>query len=106
MARYIGPKTKIARKFGEAIFGDDKSLEKRNYPPGPKLEGFIFKIFHIPDAEVIIFWLHSNSQNKKIRVFVFFKILVNPVISSPALDAPINFKSKEIVTHCVLFADL
>ena len=34
MARYTGPKTKIARKFGEAIFGDDKSLEKRNYPPG------------------------------------------------------------------------
>jgi len=29
-----GPKTKIARKFGEAIFGDDKSFEKRNYPPG------------------------------------------------------------------------
>ncbi|GGF80572.1 30S ribosomal protein S4 [Wenyingzhuangia marina] len=34
MARYNGPKTKIARKFGEAIFGDDKSFEKRNYPPG------------------------------------------------------------------------
>ena len=34
MARYRGPKTKIARKFGEAIFGDDKSFEKRNYPPG------------------------------------------------------------------------
>ncbi|MFI8606519.1 30S ribosomal protein S4 [Cellulophaga baltica] len=34
MARYIGPKTKIARKFGEAIFGDDKSFEKRNFPPG------------------------------------------------------------------------
>ncbi|MCV6631336.1 MAG: 30S ribosomal protein S4 [Flavobacteriaceae bacterium] len=34
MARYIGPKTKIARKFGEAIFGEDKSFEKRNYPPG------------------------------------------------------------------------
>jgi len=34
MARYIGPKTKIARKFGEPIFGDDKSFEKRNYPPG------------------------------------------------------------------------
>ncbi len=34
MARYTGPKTKIARKFGEAIFGDDKSFEKRNYPPG------------------------------------------------------------------------
>ncbi|GAB5401225.1 MAG: 30S ribosomal protein S4 [Aureisphaera sp.] len=34
MARYTGPKTKIARKFGEAIFGEDKSFEKRNYPPG------------------------------------------------------------------------
>lgn len=34
MARYTGPKTKIARKFGEAIFGDDKAFERRNYPPG------------------------------------------------------------------------
>jgi small subunit ribosomal protein S4 len=34
MARYTGPKTRIARKFGEAIFGDDKSFERRNYPPG------------------------------------------------------------------------
>ena len=34
MARYIGPKTKIARKFKEPIFGPDKNFEKRNYPPG------------------------------------------------------------------------
>ena len=34
MARYTGPTSKIARKFGEAIFGDDKSFEKKNYPPG------------------------------------------------------------------------
>jgi small subunit ribosomal protein S4 len=34
MARYIGPTTKIARKFGEAIYGADKSFDKRNYPPG------------------------------------------------------------------------
>ncbi|MCM1310326.1 MAG: 30S ribosomal protein S4 [Bacteroides sp.] len=34
MARYTGPKTKIARKFGEAIFGPDKVLERRNFPPG------------------------------------------------------------------------
>ncbi len=34
MARLIAPSTKIARKFGEAIFGYDKSLEKKNYPPG------------------------------------------------------------------------
>ena len=34
MARYTGPSTKIARKFGEPIFGADKDFEKRNYPPG------------------------------------------------------------------------
>jgi small subunit ribosomal protein S4 len=34
MARYIGPKSKIARKFGEPIFGPDKVLERKNYPPG------------------------------------------------------------------------
>jgi small subunit ribosomal protein S4 len=34
MARYTGPKSKIARKFGEPIFGADKAFEKRNYPPG------------------------------------------------------------------------
>jgi len=34
MARYRGPRTKIARKFGEPIFGPDKILEKKNYPPG------------------------------------------------------------------------
>ena len=34
MARYTGPSTKIARKFGEPIFGADKYLDKRNYPPG------------------------------------------------------------------------
>ncbi len=34
MARYTGPKSKIARKFKEAIFGPDKALERRNYPPG------------------------------------------------------------------------
>jgi len=34
MARYIGPKTKIARKFRDTIYGPDKSYEKKNYPPG------------------------------------------------------------------------
>jgi small subunit ribosomal protein S4 len=34
MARFIGAKTKIARKFKEAIYGPDKNFEKRNYPPG------------------------------------------------------------------------
>ena len=34
MARYTGPKSRIARRFGEAIFGADKVLSKRNFPPG------------------------------------------------------------------------
>jgi small subunit ribosomal protein S4 len=34
MARYTGPKSRIARKFGEPIFGPDKYLERKNYPPG------------------------------------------------------------------------
>ena len=34
MARYTGPKSKIARKFGEPIFGEDKVLAKRTNPPG------------------------------------------------------------------------
>ena len=34
MARYTGPKSKIARKLGEPIFGEDKYFEKKNYPPG------------------------------------------------------------------------
>lgn len=34
MARYTGPVTKIARKFGDPIFGPDRSFEKRKFPPG------------------------------------------------------------------------
>ena len=34
MARYTGPKTKISRKFGEPLFGEDRTLDKKNYPPG------------------------------------------------------------------------
>ena len=34
MARYTGPKTKISRKFGEPIFGANKALQKKAYPPG------------------------------------------------------------------------
>src|SRR5574344_419770 len=34
MARYTGPKSRIARRFGEPIFGADKVLSKRNFPPG------------------------------------------------------------------------
>lgn len=47
MARYTGPKSKIARKFGEAIFGPDKVLSKKNYAPGQ----------------------HGNSRRKKVSEY-------------------------------------
>ncbi|MDP4222760.1 MAG: 30S ribosomal protein S4 [Bacteroidota bacterium] len=34
MARYIGPKSRIARKFGDPIYGPDKYLDRKNFPPG------------------------------------------------------------------------
>ena len=34
MARYTGPKSRVARKFGDPIFGPDKHLERKNFPPG------------------------------------------------------------------------
>ena len=34
MARYIGPKSRISRRFGEPIFGPDNVLNKKSYPPG------------------------------------------------------------------------
>ena len=39
MARYTGPKTKIARRFNEPIFGPSKSLQKKAYPPGQHGKG-------------------------------------------------------------------
>ena len=60
---------------------------------------FFVKIFQTPDAEVIILLLQLSSQNKNTRVLVFFKILVHPITSSPSFEAPINFKSNDIVTQ-------
>src|ERR1017187_6452528 len=34
MARYIGPSTRISRRFGQLVIGSAKALERRNYPPG------------------------------------------------------------------------
>ncbi|MCU0795089.1 MAG: 30S ribosomal protein S4 [Akkermansiaceae bacterium] len=34
MARYTGPRAKISRRFGVALFGSSKALERRNFPPG------------------------------------------------------------------------
>ena len=58
-----------------------------------------FKIFQTPEAEVMVLLLLFSSQNKKTKVLVFFKIFTFPIISSPTFDAPINFRSRDIVTQ-------
>ena len=47
-----------------------------------------------------------SSQFRNTSVFVFFRMFTVPIISSPTFDAPINFKSKEIVTHGAFFETL
>ena len=54
---------------------------------------------------MIILLLHFNSQNKNTSDLVFFRIFTFPIISSPTFDAPINYKSNEIVTHGAFSAD-
>ena len=46
MARYLGPKSKIARRFGEPIFGADKVLSRRNFPPllESRLDNVVFRL--------------------------------------------------------------
>ena len=71
MARYTGPKTKIARKFGEAIFGEDKSFEKRNYPPGqhgnnrrkPKKSEYAVKLMEKQKAKYTYGILEKQFRN-------------------------------------------
>ena len=54
MARYTGPKTKIARKFGEPIYGPDKYLDKKNYPPIPILHHRMRKNHHENPIRIIL----------------------------------------------------
>ena len=60
MARYIGPKTKIARKFGAAIYGDDKSFEKRKG-----------NFFSTQDVWFFQFLKKSYSHDWPLLLFIF-----------------------------------
>ena len=50
MAKYIGPKSKISRKFGEPIFGHDKVLARRNFPPGQQDSRVAVKNRNMPNS--------------------------------------------------------
>jgi small subunit ribosomal protein S4 len=71
MARYTGPKSKIARRFREAIFGRDKALEKKNYGPGihgnsrrkPKLSEYAVQLSEKQKAKYTYGLLEKQFRN-------------------------------------------
>ena len=85
MARYTGPKTKIARKFGEAIFGEDKSFEKRNYPPGQhgnnrrrgKKSEYAIQLAESKKRNIpMVFWsVNSVTCSKKLPLHLELRVL-------------------------------
>ena len=83
MARYTGPKTKIARKFGEPIFGADKSFEKRNYPPGQhgntrrrgKKSEYAVQLMEKQKAKFSVFFLNVLTVVKVLQVKFFFNFV-------------------------------
>ena len=71
MARYIGPKSKIARKFREPIYGADRAFEKRNYPPGqhgfnkrrPKQSEYVMQLMEKQKAKYTYGILERQFRN-------------------------------------------
>jgi len=71
MARYTGPKSKVARRFREAIFGRDKALEKKNYGPGqhgnsrrrPKLSEYAVQLSEKQKAKYTYGVLEKQFRN-------------------------------------------
>lgn len=71
MARYTGPKSKVARRFREAIFGRDKALERKNYGPGqhgnsrrkPKQSEYAIQLSEKQKAKFIYGVLEKQFRN-------------------------------------------
>ena len=118
MARYRGPLTKIARRFGEPIFGPDRALDKRNYPPGQ--HGFQRKrgkkseysvqlaekqkakyTYGILERQFRIMFDHASSS-KGITGEVLLQLcerLLDNVVYRLGI-APTRRAARQLVTHC------
>ncbi len=122
MARYIGPKSKIARKFGEAIFGPDKVLSKRNYPPGQhgnnrrkKTSEYGIQLKEKQKAKFTYGVLEKQfrnlyeraSRNKGVTGEVLLQLLearLDNVVYRLGL-APTRAAARQLVSHCHILVD-
>jgi len=117
MARYIGPKTRIARRFGEPIFGPDKYYEKKNYPPGmhgvtkkrKKLSEYGIQLTEKQKAKFIYGVLekqfenlfHKASQSKGITGEILIQLLearLDNVVYRLGI-APTRAAARQLVSH-------
>ena len=104
MARYTGPKTKISRRFGEPIYGPDKYLDRRNFPPGmhgPKRRkkatdyGFdlhvsgIPSLFYLRIANDESLMLHQEWIAECVRRGIFFTNHHNHFVNASLTDEDI-----------------
>ena len=90
MARYIGPKSKIARRFRDPIFGPDKALDKRAYGPG---QHRMFQ--HIDD-----FNLECNDINLNLSGASIVRLTVNGAIDLDASGSSIlEYKGHPTIRH-------
>jgi small subunit ribosomal protein S4 len=117
MARYIGPSTRIARRFGEPIFGPDKYYEKKNYPPGmhgatkkrKKLSEYGVQLMEKQKAKFIYGVLekqfenlfHKASQSKGITGEILIQLLearLDNVVFRLGI-APTRAAARQLVSH-------
>ncbi len=118
MARNIGPKTRVARKFGEAIFGADKYLDRKNFPPGQhglarkraKLSEYGIQLKEKQKAKAIYGVLEKQFRNLFERaakmggitgehLIVLLESRLDNVVYRMGI-APTRAAARQLVSHC------
>lgn len=122
MARYTGPKSKIARKFGEPIFGPDKVLSRKNYPPGQHGNGrkkksseygiqlrekqkakYTYGILEKQFRNMFDKALHSRGITGEVLLQLLESRLDNIVFRLGI--APTRAAARQLVSHCHIVVD-